>query len=320
MSDAPSTNKLTAFVRLARPKQWAKNVFVFIGPVYGLADKGGDWKKLMLPAVIAAAAFALVSSACYVFNDIVDAEKDRLHPRKKFRPIASGAVGEGAARVFAVVLLALGAGMVALLSGTAAWWVGAMVVLYAINTNAYSMLLKRIVIADVMSLSAGFVLRVLAGCGAAAVMPSTWLLNCTLFLAMFLAFGKRLGERRVMAAAGVEASAARSVQSAYTDELLRMAVVVTGVATLVIYASYVQSRDAKVMASLAHAGLTGGGWFNVLWLTMLPATYGLLRCIVLLERGRYDDPTELVVKDWPARLAGLGFAGITLWVAWMGMR
>lgn len=320
MSEAPGTNKIAAFVRLARPKQWPKNIFVFIGPVYGLADKGGDWKKVMLPAVVAAGAFALVSSACYVFNDIYDAEKDRLHPRKKFRPIASGLVKRREADAFLTLLLMVGFALVAFLDGSAQSWVGATLLMYAANTMMYSALLKRIVIADVMSLSAGFVLRVLAGCGAAAVMPSTWLLNCTLFLAMFLAFGKRLGERRVMAAAGVEASAARSVQSAYTDELLRMAVVVTGVATLVIYASYVQSRDAKVMASLSHAGFTAGGWFNVLWLTMLPATYGLLRCIVLLERGRYDDPTELVAKDWPARVAGLGFAGITLGVAWLGMR
>lgn len=320
MAESAASSKLAALVRLARPKQWAKNIFVFIGPVYGLADKGGDWRAVIVPAMFAAAAFALTSSACYIVNDILDVDRDRLHPRKKLRPIASGTVSEAQARMFAAVLLLMAAVAVFLLHGPAAWWVSTLVVLYAVNTNAYSVFLKRIVIADVMSLSAGFVLRVLAGCGAAAVAPSTWLLNCTLFLAMFLAFGKRLGERRTMAAAGVDAASARSVQSAYTDELLRMAVVVTGVATLVIYASYVQSRDTRVMAALAHAGLTGGGWFNVLWLTMLPATYGLLRCIVLLERGRYDDPTELVVKDWPARLAGLIFAGLTVVVAWLGMR
>jgi 4-hydroxybenzoate polyprenyltransferase len=320
VTDAPRSNALAAFVRLARPKQWAKSVFVFIGPIYGLADKGGDWKGILLPACIAALAFALMSSACYIVNDIMDVERDRLHPRKKLRPLASGAVRVSHARIFAVVLMLLAVAAVLVLRGSASWWVGTLVLLYAINTNAYSLLLKRLVIADVMSLSMGFVLRVLAGCGAAAVAPSTWLLNCTLFLAMFLAFGKRLGERRTMAAAGVDAAAARSVQSAYTDDLLRMAVVVTGVATLVIYAAYVQSRDSRVMASLAAAGFSDGGWFNLLWLTMLPATYGLLRCIVLLERGRYDDPTELVAKDWPARLAGLAFAAITLAVAWIGFK
>src|SRR5690606_21521931 len=126
---------------------------------------------------------------------------------------------------------------------------------------------------------------------------------------MFLAFGKRLGERRTM---GREASAARGVQSAYTDDLLRMAVVVTAVATLLTYATYTQSQDDRFRAmigvasdSVAAVGAetaTGFG-MNLLWLTVLPATYGLLRCIVLLEQGRYDDPTVLVTKDRPMQVS-----------------
>ncbi|MBL8759458.1 MAG: hypothetical protein JNK35_13635, partial [Phycisphaerae bacterium] len=144
----------------------------------------------------------------------------------------------------------------------------------------------------------GFVLRVLAGCAAVLVVPSTWLLNVTFFIAMFLAFGKRLGERRTM---GDDAAAARLVQAKYTDELLRMVVVVTGVATLLTYAGYIQSQEF---------GFTRG--FNLLWLTMLPATYGLLRCIVLLERGDYDDPTELAAKDRAFQVAVVVFVGLTV--------
>src|SRR5690606_16191438 len=119
---------------------------------------------------------------------------------------------------------------------------------------------------DVISLASGFVLRVLGGCAAAMVVPSSWLLNCIFFLSMFLAFGKRLGERRTL---GADAAAARGVQSVYTDDLLRMSVVVTAVATLITYAGYVQAHEEDYRRG-----------FNLLWLTMLPATYGLLRCIV----------------------------------------
>lgn len=168
--------------------------------------------------------------------------------------------------------------------------------------TAYSWLLKHVVIADVIGLSLGFVLRVLGGCAAAGVEPSTWLLNCTFFLAMFLAFGKRLGERRSLGS-DEAAAAARAVQEAYTSDLLRMVVVVTAVATLLSYAGYVQAKE-----TLYWQG------FNLLWLTVLPATFGLLRCIVLLERGDFDDPTELALHDRAFQLAAGVFAFLTIWL------
>ena len=130
------------------------------------------------------------------------------------------------------------------------------------------------------------------------VLPSTWLLNVTFFLAMFLAFGKRLGERRTM---GDAAANARSVQSDYSDAFLQMAVVVTAVTTLLTYAGYVQAREADYTWGL-----------NLLWLTILPATYGMLRCIVLVDRGTYDDPTELATHDRPFQLAMGLFALVTV--------
>ena len=292
-------------VRLARPRQWAKSAFLLAGPVYGWADHKGPLEQLLVPALLAAAVFALVSSACYIVNDIVDAPKDRLHPRKKTRPIAAGAVSPGVAGLVAGVLVVIAAALLCAIGSFAgsarAFWVGAIAAAYAANVVAYSLYLKDRVIADVISLSMGFVFRVLAGCAAAAVAPSTWLLNCTLFLAMFLAFGKRLGERRIV---GEDVAATRAVQAHYTDDLLRMAVVVTGVVTLVTYSGYVQARGPSV--SDMALGL------NPLWFTMLPATYGLLRCILLLEHGWYDDPTELAVQDWPTQLAAAVFVAITL--------
>jgi hypothetical protein len=117
---------------------------------------------------------------------------------------------------------------------------------------------------------------------------------------MFLAFGKRLGERRVM---GDKADQTRSVQLEYTDHLLRMVVVMTAVATLITYAGYVEAKAEDY---------TRG--FNLLWLTMLPATFALLRCIVLVERGEYDDPTELASRDLPFQIAAGVFGLVTLGV------
>jgi len=288
------------YLRLARPRQWAKSVFVVVGPLYSLLDSGRSLVDVIWPAVLAAIAFGLASSACYVVNDLVDAPRDRLHPRKRKRPIASGAIRPRPALVYAGLLLVAAGLLVALgLPAREAGWTGAMVGVYVGNVWLYSLLSKRVVIADVMGLSLGFVIRVIGGCAAVGIWPSTWLLNGTLFLAMFLSFGKRLGERRTM---GDGAAAVRGVQALYTDELLRMAVVVTAVGALITYAGYVQDR----------AGPPTGTEFNLLWLTMLPATYGLLRCIVLLERGVFDDPTELAARDRPVQAATVAFAAITL--------
>jgi len=294
-----------SLLRLARPKQWSKSVFVLLGPLYGLPELINEvhWTKIATGALAAAVIFAFASSACYIVNDILDAEQDRAHPRKRNRPIASGAVSPVQASIFAAALLA--AALLLLLlafEGTPLLLVGMTVALYIGNVTIYSALLKHVVIADVMCLAGGFVIRVLGGCAALGNSPTVWLLNCTFFLAMFLAFGKRLGERRSM---GEGASATRLVQSAYTDNFLEMAVVVTGVATLVGYTIYVETQT----------GLYDWG-FNLLWLTVLPATYALFRCIVLLDRGRYDDPTELAVQDRAFQLAAVLFAGLTALLVW----
>jgi decaprenyl-phosphate phosphoribosyltransferase len=322
-ADTPATSRplWASLIRLARPHQWAKGAFVVVGPIYAIAnpratDVAGSaatpaphpftWSAA-LAVVAAVLAFGFASSACYVVNDIRDAAEDRAHPRKRNRPIASGQVPVPTARAWAASLFALAAAstLLALLPDTgprlplsAAAWLAVSVLIYTANTTLYSLSLKRIIVLDVISLASGFVLRVLGGCAAAGVTPSSWLLNVTFFISMFLAFGKRLGERRSM---GEGAGSARLVLHSYTDELLRMAVVVTGVATLVTYAGYVQDKGPRYEMG-----------FNLLWLTMLPATYGLLRCIVLLERGEYDDPTELAAKDRPFQLALTLFLATTL--------
>jgi decaprenyl-phosphate phosphoribosyltransferase len=308
-----------SLVRLARPQQWAKGAFVVVGPVYAIANPGPGpaapftWSTA---AAVAGAvlAFGFASSACYILNDLRDIDEDRAHPRKSRRPLAAGLVTPPTARALALGLFAAAALSILFAAipdpgprqaGRAAGWLAVTVLIYVANTLLYSARLKRAAVLDVISLASGFVLRVMGGCAAAAVIPSSWLLDVTFFISMFLAFGKRLGERRTL---GEGAGAARAVLSTYTDELLRMTVVVTGVATLVTYAGYVQDKGDRYQLG-----------FNLLWLTMLPATYGLLRCIVLLERGEYDDPTELAARDRPFQLAVALFVAITLAVM-LGLR
>ncbi len=258
-------NLAISLLKLARPHQWIKSGFVLLGPLYGLREVArAEWGHVLREGLIAAGVFALASSACYVFNDLRDAPQDRAHPRKRNRPIASGAVSVGMAWGLIVALLAGAAGMFLLLGAEGRAGLGLMVGLYVLNVLVYSMYLKHVAMADVVSLALGFVVRVIGGCAAAAIAPSTWLLNCTLFLAMFLAFGKRLGERRGAESRGFDATAVRGVQAKYTDDLLRMAVVVTAVATLITYAGYIQSRDHEF--TVAFLGMPAK--FNWLWLTI----------------------------------------------------
>lgn len=322
-SEQPSSRggTLAGLIRLMRLHQWTKGVFVLIGPMFALSDgklRSMPNAELALAVGMTFLGFCLAASGCYIFNDLADVERDRAHPRKCKRPLASGQVPVGIARIFGIGILIASLVSVLGVPSELRIWVLGLLILYIINVMAYSAGLKHIVIVDVLCLSSGFVIRVLGGCAAVGITPSTWLLNATLFLSMFLAFGKRLGERRHMGSEEA-AMAARDVQQHYTDQMLRMFVVVTGVATLLTYTSYVQSRHDDFVWTFAtrQGSIDESFGFNLMWVTVAPATLALLRTITLLMRGRYDDPTELALKDNMVRVAGLVFVATTLIVFWI---
>lgn len=254
-----------------------KNLFVAAPLVF---SKNLDELGQSARAAAAVAIFCALSSAVYLWNDLVDVEKDRAHPVKKHRPIASGRLSTGAAKAWAAIL---GAGSLA-----AALALGGDFALaaacYLLLNVAYSLVLKRVVYVDVLSIAAGFLLRVIAGALAIDVWTSPYLLVCTGLLATYLGFGKRAHE---LQAAGDRASAQRAVLRSYHPGVLKGALVATGLATLVGYVLYTRSPHT---VSFFHTT-------RMTW-TAPCAAFGLARFGWLVTRsGSHDSPTDAMLKD-----------------------
>ncbi|HUU89606.1 MAG TPA: UbiA family prenyltransferase, partial [Phycisphaerae bacterium] len=213
-------------VRLARPSHWLKNVFLFAALIFAkrVADAGA-WAA----AWTAFAAFCLASSAVYAFNDVLDRREDAAHPVKRRRPVASGDIGAGAALAWSLVL-ALGAVGVSLLVRP---WFPVLLGAYLVLMVAYTVVLKRVAILDVLVIASGFVIRAMAGGEAVGVEVSHWLLLCTLTLSLFLGFAKRESER---VALGDAAANTRSVQwTVYTERSLQHMMTVSAGLAIVTY-------------------------------------------------------------------------------------
>ena len=176
-----------AVVRLLRPKQWTKNLLVFAALIF--SGHFRDPQAIGL-AVLAFAAMSLVSSATYAFNDVADVARDRQHPRKRNRPIASGAISPRVGTAIGIVLLLIGVGIAAALNTTSV----ALIAAYLLLQMAYNVGLKKTPVADVYCIATGFVLRAVLGAAAISVSISGWLLFCTGALALMLGFGKRRNE------------------------------------------------------------------------------------------------------------------------------
>ncbi|MDP2134599.1 MAG: UbiA prenyltransferase family protein, partial [Sulfuritalea sp.] len=195
---------------MLRPHQWLKNGFVFVGLLFGHA--WSDPVRLG-QALAAFAAFCLLASAVYVMNDLIDREQDRLHPRKKHRPLAAGSVSPAAAMVLAALCLLAGGILAWRWAGSAPW----IFLAYVMLNVAYSFGLKHVVILDVFIIAAGFMLRILAGTLGIDIAPSQWLLLCGLMLTLFLGFAKRRAELNALLA---DSAGHRRVLEHYTAPML----------------------------------------------------------------------------------------------------
>jgi decaprenyl-phosphate phosphoribosyltransferase len=283
---------LSAILKSARPHQWVKNVFVVAPAVFArkLADPRAD-----LRTAAAFVTFCFLASAVYYANDLVDREKDRQHPTKRRRPIASGALSVGVARTVAG-LLAVGALVGAYLLGP----MFALVALSYLALNAaYSLYLKRIAFVDVACLSLFYLLRVWAGATAIEVPTSTWLLACTLLLSAMVGFGKRAHELRV---AGGDSHKQREVLGSYDPGVLRALLLALGVATTVTYAAYTRSAHAQAMFKTGR-----------LVFTVPLVAFGVWRFIHIAEsRADADSPTDTMLRDIPFLLTLVLYAAVAL--------
>ncbi len=275
-------------VRVMRPKHWVKNVFVLAALVF--ARKLGD-PAAVLRALGAFACFCALSSAAYAINDIVDREADRLHPTKRRRPVASSELSAGAASVLSVVLAVAGlAGAVALGAPFAA-----VAAAYLVMNLAYSLVLKKVVILDVMLVAAGFVLRAWAGAVALGVDMSHWLALCTGLLALFLGFVKRRQEIEALEGA----TGQRPILREYSLPFLDQMIAVVTASTVLAYSLYAFSPEVAERVGTRHLGLT------------IPfVLFGIFRYLYLVHRrGEGENPTLLVLSDRPL------LANVLLWAA-----
>jgi 4-hydroxybenzoate polyprenyltransferase len=273
---------LIPILKSARPHQWVKNLFVAAPLVF--ARRLGDMPS-MIHEAIGVLAFCLLSSAVYLINDLVDVEKDRAHPVKRHRPIASGAVPPGLGRGLAAATALGGVGLSVILGPA---FVAVAVAYLGLNLG-YSFRLKHIAFVDVGCLSLGFLLRVLGGSFAIPVHPSKWLLGCTLLLSALLGFGKRAHELRVSGEGG---TAQRAVLSKYDLATLQRLMTILGVLTSLVYLAYTRS---------AHAHDFFGA--RPFILTVPFVVFGVFRFIWIASRKLdAESPTDSMLRDWPFML------------------
>ena len=267
---------VAAAVVSLRPRQWSKNLFVFAGLIFSQSL----FTPLFWPALAAFLIFCALSGAIYVFNDLADVEKDRLHPTKRNRPIASGALAAPTAAAMGVVLLVGSLGAAFRLS-VPFFLVAAA---YAILLTAYSLWLKHLVILDVLTVAAGFVLRAVGGAAAIAVEISGWLVICTILVALFLALGKRRHEYRTLRG---DAASHRPILAEYSESFLDQMVAVVTASTVTAYALYTMSPDT---VAKFHTRL--------LPVTLPFVLYGIFRYLYLLYRRELGgNPSDLLLND-----------------------
>ncbi|MDH5676179.1 MAG: decaprenyl-phosphate phosphoribosyltransferase [Myxococcales bacterium] len=280
---------IAAYIRLARPKDWLKNVFVFLPVPFALAS-GAQLDPV--PFVLGLLGFMLTTSAVYSFNDARDAERDRLHESKRSRPVAAGLVSESGAYVYSALLVSAGLGL--------AWACGrpAAIPIFAAYIGlqlAYSLGAKHITLVDVFLLSSGFVIRVLLGCTLLQVPASNWLLLCASTLALFLSLAKRRGDL----VKGLDDNHRPSL-AGYNTAFLEQAMGICAGMTIVAYALYTLESEV----------LKPGREFAALPFVV----FGVLDYLRLAHvRGKGGSPVDVLLSSPALLVAGVGWLAAVVW-------
>lgn len=267
-------DKLGNYIKLMRPKQWIKNLFVFGAILFSGTFTNINYIMYTLVTFIA---FCLVSSTVYIINDIVDIENDKVHPKKCKRPLASGAVTINEA-LFIGIILAICSLTLGFITNV---YVGLIIVAYLLMNIVYTFKMKHEVILDILSIAVGFILRLLAGSFAIGIMASKWIILCTLFLSLYLGFGKRRNE---LVTLEENAASHRKSLSLYSISFLDQALSIVLTCTIIFYAMYSAiGSDNSYMIG-----------------TVIFVVYGVLRYNYLIyNKNLGGSPTEIVLKDKP---------------------
>jgi 4-hydroxybenzoate polyprenyltransferase len=281
-------------LKLMRPHQWTKNLFVFTGLIFGHA-----WtdSSLLQAVILSAVAFSLMSSGVYIVNDIVDAESDRQHPKKKFRPIAAGNVAVALAASWALVLV--------IAAFVLAWLVSNEVIILLlanlILNAAYSAGLKQVAVLDVFLIATGFMLRILVGTEGVGIPPSQWLLLCGLMITLFLGFTKRRAEMMVAEESGMTT---RKVLSQYDAGLLDTFIAITATSAVLAYSLYTVNPET----------ISIHGTANLIY-TVPFVAYGIFRYILRLHTHRRgEDPARELLTDPHIVVTVLSWVIVVLWL------
>lgn len=274
---------IRSLIKQARPNQWVKNVLVFAAP--GALGVLNQWEPFWKTLVVFVA-FCLTASGTYYWNDIKDVEQDRLHPKKRFRPIANGDVPIGLARVVGTALLIAGP----ILAGVVRVQAGGVVALYAVLTIAYSTSLKHVPLLDLAIVASGFVLRAMAGAAETQTPMSNWFVLCVTFGSFFIVTGKRFAE---LVELGENAQSTRVSLKSYTVSYLRHVLVVSCTATVVTYCMWAFENSTAANETIPlHA------------LSIIPMVLALLRYLMVLENGGGGAPEEVFIGDRTIQLYG----------------
>lgn len=281
----PSPSLIRGLITACRPKQWAKNVLVFVAPAAAGVLTKPYYLKLTLVGFVA---FCAVSSATYLLNDILDIESDRRHPTKRLRPIPAGIVPVPVAMGAAVVLFGAGLAVAAVDN----WTLVGVVAGYAVLTTTYSMYLKRVAVLDLVILSAGFILRLLGGAYAAGVDVSEWFLIVSLFGSLFIASAKRFAEKQEL---GDQAASLRPTLGEYSIEYLGLVRTASVAAVMIGYCLWAVERGKQ-------AGGEATPWVQ---LSIVPFVIAVLRYALLVDQGKGSAPEEVLAEDRQMQVMGL---------------
>ncbi|TBL72444.1 decaprenyl-phosphate phosphoribosyltransferase [Paenibacillus thalictri] len=271
------------YLALMRPRQWTKNLLVFAALIFSVRQAD---LHMFGQAFSGFVLFCLVSSCVYVLNDYVDRDRDRLHPEKKHRPLASGSIHPQTALLFGFVLLA----SCLVLAFRFQFAFGFVLAVYFCMNVLYSLRLKHVVILDLLIVASGFVLRAVGGGLVIGVPLTPWFLFCTMLLALFLAIGKRRHELALMQSGS---GAHRKVLESYSMEMLNQMSGIVTTATIMSYALFT---------------FTSGHTIHLMW-TLIFVLYGMFRYLYLIHiEGKGGRPEKLLLEDKHILLTAVLFA------------